>query len=95
MQNAVRDGHGSLVACRKTRPRDSGISPESENPSEMVAPVAIDAAVGIAASTVEAALPGIVLGIATIWAPANWAALIRFCGAQFEARSKSETRPAR
>lgn len=39
----------------------------------MVATVAIDAAVGIAASTFEAALlPAMVLGIATIWAPANW-----------------------
>jgi hypothetical protein len=81
MQTAAREGNAGFDSLPDDpAPETADISPEGENRSEMVATVATVAATGIAASVRQAAhLPGMVLGIAAIWAsrhlPRNRAAL--------------------
>ena len=71
MQNAAREGNGSFDSLPEdVASEKADISPKSENRSEMVATVATVAAAGIAAAAFEVALlPGMLLGIAAIWAP--------------------------
>jgi hypothetical protein len=65
MRTAARDS-----VPEDASPATADIGPESENRGEMVATVATVAAAGIAAAAFEVALlPGMVLGIAAIWAP--------------------------
>ncbi len=72
MQKPKRDGNGSLENAEEhvEAPETEVIEAEGEDRSDVVATVATVAVVGIGAAAFEAALlPGIVLGVAAMWAP--------------------------
>ncbi len=77
MQKAKRDGNGGLEspveqveAAETVAPETEALEHDAEDRSAVVATVATVAVVGIGAAAFEAALlPGIVLGVAAMWAP--------------------------
>ena len=72
MKKAKLDGNGSLEApTADVEDAEAAMSePETAERSELVATVATVAVVGVGAAIFEAALiPGLVLGVAAMWAP--------------------------
>jgi hypothetical protein len=76
MKNAKHDGNGSLDASTEMSVEGTEAETlnqemaEDPNRSELVATVATVAVVGVGAAIFEAALlPGLVLGVAAMWAP--------------------------